>query len=70
MENFGKTIFVIIVMIICFLILFSAEEDKYIIRDGCIYHKTKEWTGDGFSINRTKVTCDKLQFKKYKIEKD
>jgi len=26
MENFGKTIFVIIVMIICFLILFSAEE--------------------------------------------
>lgn len=45
-------------------------EDKYIIRDSCIYHKTAENIGGQLFVNYTLTTCDEKQFNQYKIEND
>jgi len=48
----------------------AGSYDKYVMRDGCIYHKTKELAGDEFDISYTKVTCDESEFYKFKIESE
>ena len=59
----------LIVAVLCLLALIEfSREDKYIMRDECVFHETREWTGDGISVNYTPVTCDTAKFYKYHIE--
>lgn len=62
---------IVVIFVVFSLIAWSGTEDKYVMRDGCIYHKTKELVGGGeitFDIEYTLVTCDSTQFHKYTIE--
>ena len=56
------------VFIVGYLMIKINTEDKYVIRDGCVYHKTTELSGDDFQTNYTLVTCDSVEFHKYELE--
>lgn len=64
----------IVIIIVCLLLVvvlnWAGSYDKYVMRDGCVYHKTKEMAGDDFDISYTLVTCDENEFYKYEIEED
>ena len=60
---------IVIAIAIIYIIAAIGEGDKYVIRDGCVYHKTKEYVGEGgFDVQYTQVTCEESEFHKYTIE--
>jgi hypothetical protein len=62
---------IIIAIILISIVAAAGEEDKYVLRDGCIYHKTKEFIGEGgFDVEYTLVTCEEGEFHKYTVEED
>ncbi len=65
-----KTVFGLIVCVLClWFIITASHEDKYVMRDGCVYHFTQDWNGISVDGNYTKVTCDSTKFHKYRITK-
>lgn len=67
-ETITGLIILVVVFTIGYFFIWIGSEDKYVMRDGCIYHKTKEFVGEGFDIEYTPVTCDSSQFHNYTIE--
>ena len=66
----GKGILMIIAGVLCiWAVAEMSSKDKYVMRDGCLYHFTQEYNGVSVDGNYTKVTCDPLEFEKYHIEK-
>lgn len=70
-DAIGGIFAIIIAIAIIYIIAAVGEEDKYVLRDGCIYHKTKEYVGEGgFDVEYTLVTCEEGEFHKYTVEED
>jgi hypothetical protein len=68
-ETISGLIILAAVFFVGYVMIQVNTEDKYVMRDGCVYHKTTELSGDDFETNYTLVTCDSTKFHKYTIEK-
>jgi len=64
MKETVASIFIIVGCL--FVVIGLSHEDKYQIRDGCMYHITKDWNGIDTDQSTTLVTCDESEFHKYK----
>jgi hypothetical protein len=69
-EVIGGMGIIIVCLVLVAVMNWAGSYDKYVMRDGCVYHKTKEMAGESFDIEYTLVTCEENEFYKYEIEED